>query len=43
MGSISTKWIVENGIGHWEVSNGINTISCDYNELRETIEELKQM
>ena len=37
---ITKKWRIENGIGHWEVSNGNKTISCDDNELMETIREL---
>lgn len=37
---ITKIWVVECGIGHWSVSNGINTISCDDSELNETIEEL---
>ena len=37
------KWVVEQGIGHWEVSNGYHTITCDEGELDETIAELKEL
>lgn len=37
---IEKKWVVENGIGHWLVSNGQTSISCDEWELDETIDEL---
>lgn len=38
---ITTKWIVENGIGHWLVSCDDYSISCDENELYDAIEEVK--
>lgn len=37
---ITKRWVIENGEGHWEVTNGSITISCDDSELRETIDEL---
>ena len=40
---ITKRWVVENGEGHWEVSNGIYTISCDSNELEDTIEEMSEV
>ena len=39
---ITRKWVIENGIGHWEVTNGQDPISCDDNELTETINELER-
>ena len=41
MRDIIKKWRNEHGEGHWEVSNGIRTVSCDDYELTETIEELR--
>lgn len=38
---ITKKWIVANGIGHWEVSNGEDIVSCDENELNEIIREME--
>ncbi len=40
MDTIKKRWIVENGEGHWVVSNGSYSISCDNDELEETIEEM---
>ena len=34
------KWVIENGEGHWEVTYGDRTISCDDGELSDTIREL---
>lgn len=41
--NITKKWVTEHGCGHWVVSNGTYTVSCDEGDLRETIEELEQM
>ena len=40
MKEITQRWIVENGEGHWEISSGSVAISCDTNEIKETIDEL---
>lgn len=40
---ITKNWVVEQGIGHWEVSNGVRTYTCDDNELDETIAELQAL
>ncbi len=37
---VQKKWVCENGEGHWEVSLESRTISCDPEELQETINEL---
>lgn len=37
---IVKTWVVENGQGHWKVTNGSQTIHCDDGELNETIREL---
>ena len=37
---ITKRWINEQGEGHWEVSCGKSTITCDDRELEETIAEL---
>lgn len=41
--NITKKWVVEQGLGHWEVSNGKYSLSCDENELEETVQELEGM
>lgn len=40
---IEKKWVVEHGIGHWEVSDGLHTISCDEDELNAAISELRRL
>ena len=40
---IVKRWIVEHGIGHWVVSKGNISISCDESELNDTIRELEEM
>jgi len=37
---VTRKWIIENGIGHWEVMYKGMTVSCDDGELSEVIREL---
>ena len=37
---IQKTWVVENGEGHWLVKRGNVEISCDPDELEETVEEL---
>lgn len=39
---ITKQYVVENGIGHWIISNGYRTLTCDDGdvEVRETIAEL---
>ncbi len=37
---ITKTWIDEQGEGHWEVSCGDITVSCDDNELSEVLKEL---
>lgn len=39
---ITKKYIVENGVGHYEVSNGISNIACDEGELSQVIRELEE-
>lgn len=41
MKGVTKRWVNENGIGHWVVSNGETTISCDDGELNEVIRELE--
>lgn len=38
---ITKNWVIENGIGHWEVTVDDRFASCDEGELSETIKELK--
>lgn len=38
---VTKYWVNEHGEGHWVVSNGEITESCDDNELSETIKRLK--
>ncbi len=35
-----TRWVNEHGEGHWEVSCGNVTVTCDDSELEDTIAEL---
>lgn len=37
---VEVRWRNEHGEGHWEVTDGICTVSCDDSELTETINEL---
>ena len=37
---VQKKWVVENGEGHWEITVGDTTVSCDPNELYDTIAEI---
>lgn len=39
---VTKKYIVENGVGHYEVSNGIRDITCDEGELSEVVRELEE-
>lgn len=39
---IKKKYVVENGVGHWEISNGNETVTCDDNELSEMMEEMSE-
>ena len=34
------KWIIENGIGHWEVMYKGVTVTCDDGELSEVLREI---
>lgn len=38
---ITKKWVMECGIGHWVVSNGVQTLTCDDSELDDIILELE--
>ena len=35
------RWVIENGIGHWEVMYKGHTITCDDGELNEVTRELE--
>ena len=37
---VNKEWINEHGEGHWLVTYGNVSVSCDDNELEEVIEEL---
>ncbi len=39
---VTYRWINVHGEGHYEVTNGVNTVTCDCGELNETIAELEQ-
>ena len=39
---VTWKWISTGSCGHYEVSNGISSVTCDPGELNETIEEMKE-
>ena len=41
--AVTKVWVNENGEGHWDVTVGILSASCDANELKETIEELAEL
>lgn len=36
------RWVIENGIGHWEVMYKGRIITCDDGELTEIINELEE-
>ena len=40
---ITKKWIMENGEGHWELTLGDYSMSCDANEVEETARELMEI
>lgn len=40
---ITKQWIVESGVGHWLVSKGDVSLTCDDSELNDTIAELEEM
>jgi hypothetical protein len=37
---VTKRYVVVNGVGHYEVSNGIHTISCDIPEVQYAEREL---
>lgn len=39
---IKKRWVMEHGEGHWVVTNGVRTLSCDDTELMEVIAELEK-
>ena len=39
---VTTRYVVEHGMGHYVVSNGITTISCDEGELHEIQKDLME-
>ena len=38
--NVSKVWVVEHGEGHWAITLGDTTITCDPGEVNETVAEL---
>lgn len=38
--SMSCDYVIENGIGHYQLTYNGKTCSCDAHELRETVKEM---
>ena len=38
---MTKRWVIENGIGHWEITLNGKTVSCDDGELTAVIAELE--
>ena len=43
MPQVTKRWVIEQGIGHYELSLGNITLSCDEGEFRETEKELEDI